>query len=247
VVGHAPARRVQRLEVTVKGGYRPDVIRVRRGAPVELTFDRQESGECTSRVVFGDLQVSVALPAYEKTTVRLDAARVGSFGFARGMNMIHSTPSKANSHPCSGLRRAIGLLTQAAGTLANGIYPLTEPVSMHGDGYDSTGRTHLIIPRRASPEETGMYWYGDHMNGWGYGLMTVSMLLFWALLIVGVVALVRYLGRTGPANPVLPPRPIPEDLLAERFARGEINTDEYRERLETLRSGTAPTSSSSET
>ena len=31
---------VQRLEVTVKGGYRPEVIRVRQGVPVELTFDR---------------------------------------------------------------------------------------------------------------------------------------------------------------------------------------------------------------
>ena len=31
---------VQRLEVTVKGGYSPEVIRVRQGVPVELTFDR---------------------------------------------------------------------------------------------------------------------------------------------------------------------------------------------------------------
>ena len=45
---------VQRVEVTVKGGYRPDVIRVRQGVPVELVFDRQESGDCTSRVVFPD-------------------------------------------------------------------------------------------------------------------------------------------------------------------------------------------------
>src|SRR6516225_8998871 len=67
---------VQRLEVTVKGGYRPEVIRVRQGVPVELTFDRQESGDCTSRVVFPDLQLSAALPAYQRTTVRLDPAQV---------------------------------------------------------------------------------------------------------------------------------------------------------------------------
>ena len=54
---------VQRLEVTVKGGYSPEVIRVRQGVPVELTFDRQESGDCTSRVVFPDFQMSAALPA----------------------------------------------------------------------------------------------------------------------------------------------------------------------------------------
>ncbi|KOT89948.1 hypothetical protein ADK86_27800 [Streptomyces sp. NRRL F-5755] len=39
---------VQRAEVTVRGGYSPDRIRVRQGLPVELVFDRQEAGECTS-------------------------------------------------------------------------------------------------------------------------------------------------------------------------------------------------------
>jgi Cu+-exporting ATPase len=82
---------VQRLEVTVKGGYRPEVIRVRQGVPVELTFDRQESGDCTSRVVFPDLRVSAALPAWQRTTVRLDPREAGEFGFACGMNMIHGT------------------------------------------------------------------------------------------------------------------------------------------------------------
>jgi Cu+-exporting ATPase len=80
---------VQGLEVTVRGGYRPEVIRVRQGVPVELTFDRQESGDCTSRVVFPDFQMSTALPAWQRTTVRLDPGEAGEFGFACGMNMIH--------------------------------------------------------------------------------------------------------------------------------------------------------------
>src|SRR6185437_14813183 len=82
---------VQRPEVTVKGGYRPEVIRVRQGVPVELTFDRQETGDCTSRVVFPDFLASATLPAYQRTTVRLDPGEAGEFGFACGMNMIHGT------------------------------------------------------------------------------------------------------------------------------------------------------------
>src|SRR5215472_15885965 len=82
---------VQRAAVTVHGGYRPEVLRVRQGVPVELVFDRQESGDCTSRVVFPDFQVSAALPANQRTTVRLDPAEAGEFGFACGMNMIHGT------------------------------------------------------------------------------------------------------------------------------------------------------------
>ncbi|GCB50758.1 heavy metal translocating P-type ATPase [Streptomyces sp. NL15-2K] len=82
---------VQRVEVTVRGGYSPDLIRVREGTPVELVFDRQEAGECTSRVVFPDLKVGAGLPAHTRTTVRLNPDRPGSFGFACGMNMIHGT------------------------------------------------------------------------------------------------------------------------------------------------------------
>ncbi len=82
---------VQRVEVTVRGGYSPDVIRVRQGIPVELVFDRQESGECTNRVVFPDLRVSAGLPAFTRTTVRVSPDQAGSFEFACGMNMIHGT------------------------------------------------------------------------------------------------------------------------------------------------------------
>src|SRR6516225_8530729 len=82
---------VQRITVTVRGGYSPDVIRARQGVPLELVFDRQESGDCTSRVVFPDLAVSASLPAFEQTTVRLAPEAAGTFGFACGMNMVHGT------------------------------------------------------------------------------------------------------------------------------------------------------------
>src|SRR6266487_1918077 len=82
---------VQRITVTVRGGYSPDLIRARQGVPLEVVFDRQESGDCTSRVVFPDLAVSASLPAFERTTVRLAPPAAGSFGFACGMNMIHGT------------------------------------------------------------------------------------------------------------------------------------------------------------
>jgi Cu+-exporting ATPase len=82
---------IQKIAVTVKGGYSPDLIHVRQGVPLEIEFDRQESGECTNRVVFADLGLNAGLPAYTKTTVRLRPERAGTFGFACGMNMIHGT------------------------------------------------------------------------------------------------------------------------------------------------------------
>ena len=87
-----------------------------------------------------------------------------------------------------------------------------------------------------------MFWYGNGMSGWGYVLMTVSMVLFWALVIAGVVALVRYLGRDTQAAFTSPPqRHTPEQVLAERFARGDIDEEEYSRRLDTLRDHSAMT------
>jgi Cu+-exporting ATPase len=82
---------VQRIAVTVRGGYSPDRIHARQGVPLEIEFDRQESGECTNRVVFADLGVNAGLPAHTKTVVRLRPDRAGTFGFACGMNMVHGT------------------------------------------------------------------------------------------------------------------------------------------------------------
>src|SRR6516225_418610 len=82
---------VQRIQITIHGGYSPNVVQVRQGIPVEIEFDRQETGDCTSRVVFPDLHLSAALPAHQRTTIRFTPQQAGSFGFACGMNMIHGT------------------------------------------------------------------------------------------------------------------------------------------------------------
>ncbi|MGH9120894.1 MAG: cupredoxin domain-containing protein, partial [Acidimicrobiales bacterium] len=80
---------VQTIRVTVRGGYSPNRIRARAGTPLRLIFNRQESGDCTSRVVFADLGVSADLPAFAETAVELPAQPPGTYGFACGMNMIH--------------------------------------------------------------------------------------------------------------------------------------------------------------
>ncbi len=82
-----------------------------------------------------------------------------------------------------------------------------------------------------------MYGYDNPAGGWGYALMAISMVLFWGAVIYGIVALVRYARRDSPQGhePAGPPAPGPERLLAERFARGEIDEDEYHQRLTSLR------------
>src|SRR5690242_18938893 len=84
----------------------------------------------------------------------------------------------------------------------------------------------------ASDRSTIMYWHDNGMGGWGYAFMGVSMVLFWGLVIF---ALIR--STNSAHEPKALPHTTPEQLLADRFARGEIDTQEYRERLDVLRGG----------
>ena len=80
-------------------------------------------------------------------------------------------------------------------------------------------------------------------SGWGWGgwiLMTLVMVAFWGLVITAVVLAIRYLaGGGGHHNRVgggsAPVGSRAEDVLAERYARGEIDDDEYRRRLTLIR------------
>lgn len=78
-----------------------------------------------------------------------------------------------------------------------------------------------------------MFWTDHGLTGWGWAGMTLGMVLFWALVIAGTVLLFRALDRPSEASRGAV-RPSPEEVLAERFARGEIEEDEYRRRLATL-------------
>ena len=82
---------VQEIRITVKGGYSPDVIRVKEGVPLRLVFDRQEASDCSDRVVFPDFQASKSLVPFATTTLEFTPTKSGSFGFACGMNMLHGT------------------------------------------------------------------------------------------------------------------------------------------------------------
>jgi Cu+-exporting ATPase len=79
----------QDVQVTVKGGYIPELIRARPGVPLRIHFRREETSACSEEVVFPDFGIRRSLPAFETTTIELPAAPAGSYGFACGMDMMH--------------------------------------------------------------------------------------------------------------------------------------------------------------
>lgn len=81
------------------------------------------------------------------------------------------------------------------------------------------------------------YWH--HGGNWGWGHMVFGgfmMILFWGAVILVIVLAVRWLGggSSHGAGSQLPGKRA-LDILQERFARGEIDKEEFEERRRTLR------------
>ena len=81
----------QEALVVVKGGYSPDRIVARAGAPIRLTFRRDESGGCSERVVFPDFRKSAMLPQGKLVEIQLPPTPAGEYGFQCEMGMLHGT------------------------------------------------------------------------------------------------------------------------------------------------------------
>lgn len=79
-----------------------------------------------------------------------------------------------------------------------------------------------------------MMWGYDAM-GYGWGAMGIGMLLFWALIVAAVVALVRGIGAGWSKDSESRPRERTAlDILGERYARGEIDKTEFEQKRHDL-------------
>ncbi|MFA6042833.1 MAG: cupredoxin domain-containing protein [Patescibacteria group bacterium] len=78
---------VQQQTIVVRAAYKPNVVSIRTGTPIELIFDRQEDTECSRFVTFEDLHIRQDLPAFQKTIVNLPALPKGEVLFTCDMGM----------------------------------------------------------------------------------------------------------------------------------------------------------------
>ena len=78
----------QAVTVGVLGGYDPAVLKVQRGVPLSITFDRKETSSCSEEIVFPDFGVKRFLPAFEQTTIDIIPDSVGTFAYTCGMGML---------------------------------------------------------------------------------------------------------------------------------------------------------------
>lgn len=77
------------VDITVNGGYSPELISIPFGRQTKINFVRTDPTECLEEVVLGDFKIRKTLPLNEKVTVEITPKKKGEFGYSCGMGMYH--------------------------------------------------------------------------------------------------------------------------------------------------------------
>jgi putative membrane protein len=85
------------------------------------------------------------------------------------------------------------------------------------------------LPLLAQYGPRGDWWGPGMMGGWGMGWIGMFMgVAFWALIIVGGIFLIRWLIRASSSQQASPGQGDNAlEILRRRYARGEINKDQF--------------------
>lgn len=77
------------VDITVDGGYNPEVISIQKAKTTKINFLRKDRSSCLEDVVLSDFKIRKFLPLNKTVTVELTPQKSGEFRFECGMNMFH--------------------------------------------------------------------------------------------------------------------------------------------------------------
>ncbi len=77
------------LEIIVDGGYKPSIIKVKKGQKVTISLLRKDPSSCLEEFILPDFKIKKYLPLGQKVDIEFTPEKVGEFGFHCGMNMFH--------------------------------------------------------------------------------------------------------------------------------------------------------------
>lgn len=104
--------------------------------------------------------------------------------------------------------------------------------------------TEWVVLSMVAPLVPALAWAGEAREYYGHGpgmmwgggwfLGPIMMLVFIAGIVLVVVVVVRWLGAPGHGAAAEPPAKTALNILRERFARGEIDKEEFEDRKRVL-------------
>lgn len=77
------------IDITVEGGYSPEIITLTKGKTTILNFTRKDPSSCLEDVILSDFKIKKYLPLNEKVEIKLTPSQEGEFIYSCGMNMFH--------------------------------------------------------------------------------------------------------------------------------------------------------------
>lgn len=77
------------IDITVEGGYSPEVISIQKGKPIKINFLRKDPTDCLSEVVLADFKIRKDLPLNKRVSIEITPQKSGEFVYSCGMNMYH--------------------------------------------------------------------------------------------------------------------------------------------------------------
>ena len=77
------------VDITVEGGYSPEVISIPLNKATTLNFTRKDSSSCLEEVVLSDFSVRKYLPLNQKVEIKITPSKEGEFIYSCGMGMFH--------------------------------------------------------------------------------------------------------------------------------------------------------------
>ncbi|MBI4080229.1 MAG: cupredoxin domain-containing protein [Candidatus Levybacteria bacterium] len=87
--GEAVVVNTNSVDITVMGGYSPEVISIPKGKTTTLNFIRKDPSSCLEEVVLPDFKIRKYLPLNETTPIQVTPKESGTFEIVCGMNMFH--------------------------------------------------------------------------------------------------------------------------------------------------------------
>ncbi|HSW87701.1 MAG TPA: cupredoxin domain-containing protein [Candidatus Saccharimonadales bacterium] len=77
------------IDISVEGGYSPNVIAIPKGKTTTLNFFRKDPSSCLEEVVLPDFKIRKYLPLNKTTPIKITPKESGTFEISCGMNMFH--------------------------------------------------------------------------------------------------------------------------------------------------------------
>lgn len=77
------------IDISVDGGFTPNVISIQKGQTTKINFLRKDTNPCLEEVILGDFKVKKYLPLNKQVSVELNPQEKGEFSYACSMGMYH--------------------------------------------------------------------------------------------------------------------------------------------------------------